>query len=541
MILVPILRPDQGKHVVLDLQIVCASLVAGKEVRVVICDLEGQYCPVHDYNGNASLRQCGTCRGSIEILRDVFRGISGRFGKRLEVVWLSELDKSAKTDRDFSEYNADISTDIANELKRSFEKGPENSAYEDLDSFLLPPYLSESLSNTGLTLADLDSSQAGLDRANTTLEDRIGLNRWLSRKIARLFTPLLNGIDCVYLFNGRMTAQKTLLKSCRKAGIPVFVHEVGFMPDTFTIYPGYSLDEHVPLQPKSHFKRSLGLTTPVANSIGPALKEHLLGKLSSSTRNHSFYGEQELLRMNFRQHARPDKQIISLFLSSSDEISSIFPFDQSEYERALVKHFIRRISTGYFSRDFHVYVRFHPRSARQLELSERHAGVFFRFYKTLNELSNTSDSVTILGPRDSCNSYALLKDTHVAVSMFSVISAEASWLVPVTVSHILSRASDFTHENIYALDPEEGANALLEIIEKEIANKDSDHFQTLRRRGRYLANSYAETIKRCSFSDYTNQQFDVHSVEHTRSTLSRVERICSSVPRDKFIHANLFG
>ncbi len=535
MILVPILRPDQGKHVALDLQIIYACLAKGQNVRAVICDTEGQYCPVHDYNGDPYLQKCGTCKASILRLHDILSALSREFKGQLDIAWLSAFDNAIDTYFYPSRHN------WLNKISRTtFELRPSSIDYSGIDDMLLPPYVSETLSNTGLTLEDLNPMESVDDKPSKILEERMELNRGLSLRIEKHFESLLEGVSHAYIFNGRMAAQKTVLRCCRKKGIKAFIHEVGFFADTFTVYPGYSLDEHVPLQPRSHFVRSPTYSSNESTGICEELKELLVGKLSSATRNHSFYSVAQLLNIQSPRQIIHDKPTISLFLSSTDEISSVYPFDQSKYERLLVKHLAKRLSQGTLRNAINVYIRFHPRSARQLERAKLCRGAFYRFHEELCKSADNNCNIVVLSPDRDISSYALLRSTDIAISLFSVIAAEAGCFVPLTISHEYSRASPFTHLSIRGVDPEAGAESLINIFEKILGRHSHHELAELKNYGKQLANSYAKAIKKCSFADQSSLGLTRDAIEPLIVLTSKFEQISMASAAKDFIHTRLY-
>lgn len=439
-LLVPILRPDQGYHVIYAVKSALEIYKSGTDVIFLFCTDVHSYCPVHIYSSDL----CGTCSLSIKILLSIISEyISKNSLPKPTIIFSSDIvSKSPNYSQLASEFTE------AFQIKQIPRYIANESSNNKLNRNLFHPSFSESFSNEGLTFADLKLGKAKAFSTDSCkkLISRIDRNFMIVKRAALQFNFLFSNynITSCLLYNGRFAAHKTFLMLLRESSIPTIIHEVGLLDDTISLNLDHSLEEEIVMK---HLKlRPKHLSYP--NSLkffGLTKSKYFTPKLSGSATAHSYYQSNPI----DHSRAQGDTDII-IFLSSPDELSGAYPFDFTELER----DFVSKLISNY--PELRIVVRFHPRSHRSLKASKLVEGTYYRFFDSLVQISRKNKSrLTVIDPSSSASSYSLLAHPFsLAVCLFNSMAAELPILGKISVAHSLSRLAPFASHvlNSYNVD-----------------------------------------------------------------------------------------
>ena len=224
-----------------------------------------------------------------------------------------------------------------------------------------------------------------------------------------------NRPDRVYVFNGRFANMRAVLRACQICEIECLVHERGCDTWHYDLYPN-----HLPHDIDRIHERIMATWEKGdkndRESIGASWFEERLERVEKSW--HSFVKGQEVGRLPVNLD-RGQKNI-AIFTSSDDEFESIGDqWSNSLYDSQL--HGIESVvkSLQIQAPSIQIYLRVHPNLGNTDNDRKRRT------------LALRSPNLTVIGPDEPLDSYALLKAVDQVVTFGSSMGIEAAyWGVP---------------------------------------------------------------------------------------------------------------
>jgi len=221
----------------------------------------------------------------------------------------------------------------------------------------------------------------------------------------------LDGLDLLYIFNGRLSHVRASFRAAQAVGIPCWVHERGTTINKYGIY-----ENHLP-----HDFRRMGEKMEAFwnSNEDEEFKEKVAADFFNKRRNGiplawiSFTAKQKrgLLPDGFD----PEKKNIMIFNSSEFEYAAIGP----EWENSIYTNQnegLLRICTDMEAHsDFHLYLRLHPNLATADPEN----------YNIARQLK--AKNLTVIMPDEPIDSYNLLDNAWKVLTFGSSMGIEATW------------------------------------------------------------------------------------------------------------------
>jgi len=243
--------------------------------------------------------------------------------------------------------------------------------------------------------------------------------RWLMRRLAASAETIFRAVtarllrdrpDRVYVFNGRLALERSVLRSCEQAGVDCFVHERGC--DTYH----YSLSrnamphdiEWVDASIREHWQAAAA--DPGREAVAAQWFIDRANRVERSW--YSFTKEQTPRALPAGWD--PSRHNVVIFTSSEDEFAAI----GDQWRNHLYtnqREGVERLVADLPARDanVHVTIRMHPNQAR---LNNRHTNALRRL---------GGPCVTVVPPEDRVDSYELIRAATVVATFGSTVGVEA--------------------------------------------------------------------------------------------------------------------
>lgn len=219
-----------------------------------------------------------------------------------------------------------------------------------------------------------------------------------------------NRPDLVYIFNGRFSETRPIIRICKNMGINFYTHERGGSLNKYELFENtlpHDFD-YITDEINKYWNRNDINKEKIANEW----LEKRMGAIDTSW--YSFIKDQEKgsLPTNFESN----KENISIFNSSEDEFAAIdekikMPIYDSQFEaiKKIVEHFKD-------NKDIHFYLRVHP-NLKNLKNTQT---------REINELKEYNFSnLTIISSNDKVDTYKLISLSSKIITFGSTVGIEA--------------------------------------------------------------------------------------------------------------------
>jgi hypothetical protein len=426
-------HPLFQRHFATELEILQDHLDVGDSAIVLRCAAELLAC---ETNTNHELGICLLCQRSRSIGLSLIETGRGRFEER-SFLHLTEADKQE-----------------LKHLSTSFVSAEELKAFtvENFDIGLAV------LSSIVSLVRDLNINVAAKPH-NDTIRRYVLSSFAVFRSVQRFLDERMNAgapIDKFYVFNGRMSITRAIVRACQSRGVTFVVHEIGNDSQT------YSLFENNLFHAIDYTTRLIGETWEAA----PALereriaREWLENRASGAMVNgYTFVDKQQrgLLPANWDA----SKRNVVIFNSADFEYAMVGEEYINHIYPNQVQGIKRLLADVLPYENIHVYLRVHPNLA---SLPHELAPVM--------ELS--SPNLTTIAPQDSVSSYALMAAADRIVVFTSTVGIEAPfWGKPVILAgranyqNLGATYNPNTHEEVVellvrdALPPKDSTGSLM--------------------------------------------------------------------------------
>jgi hypothetical protein len=310
-------------------------------------------------------------------------------------------------------------------------------------------------SNFGLAVFGTLVSRLEKNHKFDTLEKSIEVDRELrvSLKIYYSFLKIIGQIkpDYVYLFNGRFSTHRPVIRACEKTGTPFYTHERAGESGKFTLVQNALVNEIEPM------KRDILRLWKYANEdkyqIAQRFYEERRGNFEQGWM--SFTRKQEIgqLPSDFNKH----KINIGVFNSTIEEYESFecwrnpIYIDEIDGLRRLFESFKE-------NNEMHFFLRIHPNLAGYNNAQMKEIRKFAQYL-----------NVTLIGPESKVHTYSLLDDCDYILTYGSTVGVEACfWGKP---SILCARA---IYEDLDCCYVPKSHNELIDLIQKKPKPKNRE-------------------------------------------------------------------
>lgn len=267
------------------------------------------------------------------------------------------------------------------------------------------------------------------------------------RDALSLYFSLLNhfkeeGVELVYLFNGRFAYMRAAIRAAELLGIDYYTHEVGSDIDKYLVFKN-ALPHSIAYAYQDMMEFWEAANPEKRTAIGASFYEdQQKGKVLSKIYHYTKNQQSGLFPENWDEH----KENISIFNSSEDEFAAIGDewkggVYTSQYQG------IQQIVAAFANKpDFHIYLRIHPNLGKASP-------------RIVQELYNIqADNFTIIAPDSPISTYSLASNSHKVVTFSSSVGIEAAYLgTPAIVlgesfyKRVGSTYNPTTHEEVIKL------------------------------------------------------------------------------------------
>jgi len=235
------------------------------------------------------------------------------------------------------------------------------------------------------------------------------------RFVRARFSELGDGIESVFLPNGRFPAQQMAAAATKDAGLLAMHYERGETPDTAFLQP-YSPHDRIANQ-EEVAKRLAGLSVDDVDRIAQAWLDRRAPAADSSNEFAELWNRELPAALNDR--IQNSNRVVGIFTSSQDEFAYLGPewqlhswADQFEAFEAV----LRPLETAGWT----AYLRVHPNLA-----TKRHEN-FLREHAAIKAFAARHPDLLVFWHNDSANSYQLIEASDLVVTWGSTIGLEAS-------------------------------------------------------------------------------------------------------------------
>jgi hypothetical protein len=386
-------------HFQVDVFLALALKLRGAEVSILTCDSLYPGCPA--IKGR---QDCATCKQASEEFRKVFLVP----GDPLNAV-LTPIDEEAARDWVAGIAPADYPT-------ARFEGLPigDWALSTALTQFRTTP--------AGLTQEPMASAYARfmIDTLKTY---------WAVSRIIERDRP-----DHAVVFNGRFYPFRTAFEAFRAYGVPVTVHERGFVNDSFLFFDNRTVLNLGVYSDLYREWRDVALPEPVLRTLSTIFDGRKNGK---DLNQYPFYNfSDRTASVRERLGIPSGKRIVGVFTSSFDELYSFDNYGLIDNQVNLLKH----LFDYYRDRDVCLVVRHHPYiGGLAYDMPEQH--MLCEYYR--NAL-DAPDNVRVIMPKEKVISYDLFPHLDYAIAPYSTISVEMALDgIPVAVKAGTPQADAF--------------------------------------------------------------------------------------------------
>jgi len=299
------------------------------------------------------------------------------------------------------------------------------SDYDRVDNWLasLPPMEYATAEIDGLALGRWVKSSVNthLRCADIFLTDPVHVAAYYSYLRSAALTAIAfnaylarTKVDAIFMMNGRTGASRTVFEMARLRNIPVCIHEFGRSEETRMLFTNEICHSLKGLSRHWQEWKGVPLSQPEIAEVGDYMLARVKGSVDFSFNKNNKMSARDLFG------DIGDRKIVSLFTSSTDEISSIedwyCAYSQIEWIKQVLAYFKDRP-------EYLLLIRCHP---------NHESGFFGNDDQFLNSLAaldcSQYDNVRVILPSTKVNSYDLVLDSEAVLVFNSTVSLEASLL-----------------------------------------------------------------------------------------------------------------
>lgn len=221
-------------------------------------------------------------------------------------------------------------------------------------------------------------------------------------------------VDRVYVFNGRFSSMRAVLRACQEQSVECFTHERGRDPTRYILLPNTTIHDIETVQGLIWETWHAARTDPDREQIGRQWYE---ARAQGEFDNVFVRGQR---RKRLPSGWDDNKRNISIFVSSEDEFAGI----SDEWRNSLYESQNEALgaiieSLRFDPRNIHLYIRTHP----NLSLVDNDQT------RTIAKLE--APFVTVIPPSDPVDTYELMRNSVSVVAFGSTSGIEAAyWGVP---------------------------------------------------------------------------------------------------------------
>jgi hypothetical protein len=279
-----------------------------------------------------------------------------------------------------------------------------------------------------------------------------------------------NGIEQVWIFNGRWDYYRAVFRAASELGIPCMIYE-NFRSGGFIELYGNNFP-HIIKNKQAKYDQYWHSGEMTLSEKKEIARQYFSRKRSGEVVIGKSYTKdqvQSLLPPGIDQ----SKKILVLFNSSDDEFAAVAgdeyknPFFENQVEGILE---VAKLVSEHLASDFMLLIRMHPNLK----------GVDFHYVKRLYELKHKYQNVLLIEPESAVDSYALMDLAFKVITFGSSIGVEANyWRKPVI---LLGKPSYFYSDLAYLPENKEGILKLLiqDLEPKPIENSEKIAFYQMK-------------------------------------------------------------
>ncbi|HAW52051.1 MAG TPA: hypothetical protein DCX54_06940 [Flavobacteriales bacterium] len=260
-----------------------------------------------------------------------------------------------------------------------------------------------------------------------------------------------NKLDKLYLFNGRFSFLRSVLRSCQEHGVDCFVHERGCNFHKYSI-----CCNTLPHDIKSFEKRLLESWNKVGDEERRSGAERFYHERAEGKDQSWFSFTAGQTKGLLPDNWQSDKLNLVIFNSSEDELAAI----GSEWENPIYKdqfHGIKKIVSDLSERkEVHLYLRVHPNLKN----------VNNKSVTSLFEIS--SDNFTLIPADSKVCTYSLIRSADKIITFGSTVGIEAAFWGTVSILAGMSY-----YRNLGSVYLPRNHNELIEMALDDLSPKDT--------------------------------------------------------------------
>jgi hypothetical protein len=294
-----------------------------------------------------------------------------------------------------------------------------------------------------------------------------------------------NQVDKVYIFNGRMSNVRAVLRACEQTNTSFIIHESGHDENTFSLF-----DNNTP--------HSITFITDCINKVWDSTSDTEQRQTVAQNWFHRRAGGVAVNGYSFVQGqekgALPSdwdtrRRNIVIFTSSDYEFIAVSKeWDHHIYQNQLdgLNRIIAAVESESMSQPIHLTIRIHP----------NHVGLPQELEALL---ALQSSCVTVVGPKEKVSSYTLMQEAEKVLTFGSTAGIEAAfWDTPSIL------AGKSLYQNLGSVYTPQSHNELIELLfNKDLLPKDKEG--TLKYA--YFYNSYGQPFKYYKASTFFGGRF----------------------------------
>lgn len=214
----------------------------------------------------------------------------------------------------------------------------------------------------------------------------------------------------VYLFNGRFSTHRPILRACEKLKIDYFTHERGSDIHKYMLRKN-AMPHDLKIN-KAEIKKYWGSGSPMKRRIGSSFFIDRAAGISHSWVSFTKYQKVNLLPKFFDKN----KINISIFNSTIEEYITIPGWENKIYNDE--NHGIARILESFKDNSkYHFYLRIHPnlKNTRNFQIKE------------IEHLNKYYDNLTVIFPEENVDTYRLMHASNKIITFGSTMGVEAAY------------------------------------------------------------------------------------------------------------------